>query len=224
MPNIENLKKRAKTLVRQHRGGHVPVAARLRAALPKYAALTDKQILRAPFALADALDAIAHELGFASWKLAQKELRKMPGEKQTHTATVPKLLAAYPQLFVADVKRAAEFYKTKLGFAVVYLYGEPPFYAMVERDGIGLNLRCAARTDLERLAEMRERESYLSANIPVNGVKTLFLAFQRAGVSFAQSLKEQPWGATDFILRDPDGNLICFASAIERPAPFAATP
>src|SRR5216684_4137907 len=42
-------------------------------------------------------------------------------------------------------------------------------------------------------------------------IKALFLEFQAAGVTFFQTLKREPWGARDFILKDPDGNLLLFA-------------
>ena len=42
-------------------------------------------------------------------------------------------------------------------------------------------------------------------------IKQLYLEFQAAGVTFAQTLKREPWGARDFIVRDPDGNLLLFA-------------
>ena len=216
MPNIENLKKRAKTLVRQHRGGHHPVAARLRRGLPRFAGLTDREILGASFALSDALEVIAHELGFATWALAARELRRMPPTAD-RTQPQPRLLAAYPQLFVSDVRRAADFYAGTLGFSIVYLYGEPPFYGQVARDGVGLNLRHVDAPVVDQA--LRERESLLGAAIVVNGVKELFLSFERAGAAFAQRLKPQPWGATDFIVRDPDGNLVCFASPVEAKDP-----
>lgn len=215
VPNIENLRKRAKTLVKQHRAGYYPVAARLRRALPRFADLPDKAILGERFALADALEVIAQELGFASWDLAQRSLRRMP--KQSRDAAEPqpasRLIIAYPQVLVSDVPRAAEFYTRSLGFSIVYLYGEPPFYGLIARDGAGLNLRHVDQPDLYRA---RAEDSVLAANIPVDGVKALFLEFQGRGVAFAQTLKEQPWGATDFLVRDPDGNLICFASAADR--------
>jgi len=44
-----------------------------------------------------------------------------------------------------------------------------------------------------------------------NEIKQLFLEFQSAGVQFHQTLKKQPWGATNFIVKDPDGNLLLFA-------------
>jgi catechol 2,3-dioxygenase-like lactoylglutathione lyase family enzyme len=125
-----------------------------------------------------------------------------------------RLSVAYPQLFVADVTRAAAFYVEKLGFTIAYLYGEPPFYGLVERDRAGLNLRCVEGPAID--PALREREILLSANIPVDDVEALFAEFQRRGVDMAQPLTQQPWGARDFIIRDPDGNLLCFASATEK--------
>ena len=61
---------------------------------------------------------------------------------------------------------------------------------------------------------LRDRESLLSAALTVDraqDIKQLYLEFERAGVPFAQPLKQQPWGAKDFIVKDPDGNLILFA-------------
>jgi uncharacterized glyoxalase superfamily protein PhnB len=42
-------------------------------------------------------------------------------------------------------------------------------------------------------------------------IKLLFLEFQSSRVTFHQTLKEQPWGAKTFIVKDPDGNLLLFA-------------
>jgi uncharacterized glyoxalase superfamily protein PhnB len=44
-----------------------------------------------------------------------------------------------------------------------------------------------------------------------NEIKLLFLEFQSADVDFHQKLKKQPWGARNFIVKDPDGNLLLFA-------------
>ena len=129
---------------------------------------------------------------------------------------MPRLEIAYPQLFVADVRRAADFYVGKLGFTLGYLYGEPAFYALVTRDGIGLNLRHVDAPAMDQAR--RERESLLSANVVVADVRALFVEFEKQGADFAQNLKRQPWGTTDFILRDLDGNLLCFASPLTKAA------
>ena len=61
---------------------------------------------------------------------------------------------------------------------------------------------------------VRETEQLLSAVFTVDTaaeIKELFRAFQSAEVDFFQRLKTEPWGARDFIVRDPDGNLLLFA-------------
>ena len=127
---------------------------------------------------------------------------------------MPGLRIAYPQLFVADVERSVAFYVEKLGFSIVYLYGQPPFYGAVSRDGVGLNLRHVDSPVLD--PDRCERESLLGAAIVVDDVEALFREFSERSVAFAQPLKVQPWGASDFIVRDPDGNLINFFARVRQ--------
>jgi hypothetical protein len=64
------------------------------------------------------------------------------------------------------------------------------------------------------VGDIREREHLLSASITLDStVDTthLFLEFQTAGVSFHQTLKAEPWGAINFVVMDPDRNLILFS-------------
>jgi|SRR6266567_2655459 len=39
--------------------------------------------------------------------------------------------------------------------------------------------------------------------------------FEAAGVAFFQTLRREPWGAKNFIIKDPDGNLLLFAGPAE---------
>jgi catechol 2,3-dioxygenase-like lactoylglutathione lyase family enzyme len=126
------------------------------------------------------------------------------------------LTSAEPQLFVTDIKASCDFFAAKLGFAVVFIHGEPPFYAQLRRDGAALNLRHVDRPVID--PALRDREELLSASLTVataEEIKQLFLAFQAAGVTFFQMLRQQPWGATNFIVKDPDGNLLLFAAPAE---------
>jgi catechol 2,3-dioxygenase-like lactoylglutathione lyase family enzyme len=130
----------------------------------------------------------------------------------TQTVTRPVLTAAEPQLFVSDLKATCDFFSGKLGFSVAFIYGEPPFYGQVQRDAARLNLRHVDAPLID--PALCERESLLAASITVGtaeDIKQLFLEFQAAGVAFAQPLKHEPWGAKDFIVKDPDGNLVLFA-------------
>ena len=126
------------------------------------------------------------------------------------------ITAAEPQLFVSDISASCDFFSGKLGFAVAFTYGEPPFYAQVMRDGARLNLRHVDRPLID--AATRDREELLAASLTVASAKeidALFSEFQAAGVRFFQTLTQQPWGARDFIVSDPDGNLLLFAGPAE---------
>ena len=134
------------------------------------------------------------------------------GQPEPHTV----LTSTEAQLFVANVKASCDFYTEKLGFTVAFVYGDPPFYAQITRDHARLNLRAVDEPVFA--GDIREREHLLSATLTVGTaeqIKQLFLSYQAAGVRFEQRLKKEPWGARTFILVDPDGNLILFASSAE---------
>ena len=208
MPNLENLKKQAKLYLRWHRDQHYPVAARIRAELPRFRHLSDREVLAHSFKLSDAQELVARKTGFESWEALRTGVQAM-NAIQAETLSKPTLLAAEPQLFVADIVASCEFYTRKLAFAVAFTYGEPPFYGQVFRDGARLNLRCLSKSAID--PQLRDSQHLLSASITLDDAKPLFLEFQAAGVEFHQILKTEPWGARTFVVRDPDGNLILFA-------------
>ncbi len=219
MPDLENLKKQAKLILRWHRERHYPVAAQIRAHLPRFANMPDSEILAASFKLSDAQELVARQHGCNSWQALKTGLSKTPRKLRPSASSSPPpspskatIVSAEPQLFVTDIKRSYEFFCEKLGFSLVFSYGKPPYYAQVGRDGARLNLRCVERPVIEHA--VRDREELLSVSMTVataEEIKLLFLEFQSAGVAFYQTLKKQPWGAKNFVVKDPDGNLLLFA-------------
>ena len=116
-------------------------------------------------------------------------------------------------LYVRDLDASIDFFTTKLGFTVDFVYGDPPFYAQVSRDNAHLALR--SMDEPVFAAGLREREELLSASITLattGEIEQLFLGYQAAGVPIAQPLRTEPWAAKTFIVKDPDGNLILFAA------------
>jgi catechol 2,3-dioxygenase-like lactoylglutathione lyase family enzyme len=210
MPNLENLKKQAKQYLRWHRERYYPVAARIRAALPRFRHLSDQQVLDANFKLADAQELVARQLGFEGWQALKSGAHVMTHEAG-HPVPRPVLTSTEAQLFVGDIKASCDFYTDKLGFTVAFVYGDPPYYGQVTRDHARLNLRMVSEPVF---LDIREREHLLSASLTVataDEIKQLFLTYQAAGVPFHQTLKKEPWGARTFVVMDPDGNLILFA-------------
>jgi catechol 2,3-dioxygenase-like lactoylglutathione lyase family enzyme len=215
MPNLENLRKQAKLILRWHRDGYYPVAAQIRSGLPRFSQMTDPDVLAHSFRLSDAQELVARQHGFESWQALKTGLSTMPDHADT-TSAAPIITCAEPQLFVADIKASCDFFAGKLGFTVAFTYGEPPFYAQVTRDAARINLRCVAKPPID--PELRDREQLLAASLTVataEEIKQIFLAFQSAGVTFFQMLRREPWGARNFIVRDPDGNLLLFAGPAE---------
>ena len=136
-------------------------------------------------------------------------------EEVKQTVPPATLSSISAQLFVADIQASCDFYTGKLGFAVDFVYGNPPFYGQVTRDNAHLSLR---HVDEPVFAgDVREREGLLSASITVGSadeIKQLFLSYQAMDVALHQTLKQESWGATTFIVVDPDGNLVLFAGPV----------
>ena len=128
------------------------------------------------------------------------------------TTTRPVLTSVAAHLYVRNIQASVDFFTTKLGFTIDFVYGEPPFYAQVSRDGALLALRFIEEPVF--VQDVREREELLSASITVASaeeIRQLFLDYQAAQVPFAQTLRAEPWGARTFIVKDPDSNLVLFA-------------
>ena len=236
MNDLENLRKRAKHLVRQHRDRSYVVADRIRRALPRFDGMSDHAVLDTDFALHDAQQVIAEELGFTSWaelkwsalgafgagplgpRLAvRRDTRRTDARLKeaqpmsTRTpATEMRMTRALPVVIVTDFERAIEFYRDTLGFDVSYTYGEPPFWGEVRRDDVAFNLR--HNDESPWLPGVRDDEQLLSIAITTTDAKALFLQYQDVGVDFQERLREKPWNAIEFVVRDPDGNLILFGS------------
>jgi catechol 2,3-dioxygenase-like lactoylglutathione lyase family enzyme len=215
MPSLENLRKQAKLILRWHRERYYPVAAQIREALPRFRHLSDPDILTHPFKLSDAQEMVARQAGFDSWQALKAGIGSMP-QATTQTATKPIISAMAAQLFVGDIAVSCDFFVDKLGFSIVFVYGEPPFYAQVKRDRGLINLRHVDRPVID--PALRDRETLLSADLGLEtpeAIKQLFLEFQARGVPFFQTLRKEPWGARTFIVKDPDGNLLLFAGPAE---------
>lgn len=205
MPTLDTYRKQAKQLMRWHREQNYSLGGKVRM-IPRLAELTDREVLDRPFPLALAQEVVAVEAGYPSWAALKAGADQAAGMPES--VTVPVFWTATPILLVRNVLVAADFYCGKLGFAIDFLHGKPPFYGAVRRGEAFLHLR---HVDRPNFAELAAREgSLILATIQVRGVKALFEAYEAAGVDFPQRLVRQAWGGLDFHVRDPDGNVISF--------------
>jgi catechol 2,3-dioxygenase-like lactoylglutathione lyase family enzyme len=209
MASFDNFKKQATLLVRWHRAGNYSVGGRIRSLL-RYRNLTDAEALALKFPLSEAQEIIALEAGYANWAAVKAGLSTVPKQDQAVGRPGPVHEGAVPVLFVANVQTSAAFFRDRLGFAIDFLHGNPPFYGSVSRGAVRLHLRFVHEPVFTPGARERE-DGLLSAFVGVGNVKDLFAEYKAAGVEFVQPLRQEPWGASAFIVLDPDGNWICFA-------------
>jgi uncharacterized glyoxalase superfamily protein PhnB len=208
MPTIETYRKQAKLLVRWHREGDYSIGGRVRR-LERYQSLTDSEVLALKFTLTMAQEIVAVEAGHPSWgalKAATAGAPKTPRASSSQQF----LKSVTPILLVRDVETCAAFFQQKLGFDIDFLHGLPPFYGAVSRDGVCLHIRYVQQPFFAQAAV--QEKSLICASIQVSNVQGLFEEFKARGVEFAQKLKKQAWGGTDFHVRDPDGNVISFVT------------
>jgi uncharacterized glyoxalase superfamily protein PhnB len=208
MPTLETYRKQAKLLLRWHREGDYSIGGRVRQ-LERYRAFTDREVLALKFTLTLAQEIVAIEAGHQSWAELKAASAGAPKTRRVSSGP-PSLKDVIPILLVRDVKRSAAFFREKLGFEIDFLHGSPPFYGAVSRDNVCLHLRFVHQPFFAQAAA--QEKSLLVASIEVSNVQALFEEFKARGVEFAQRLKKQAWGGTDFQVRDLDGNAISFVT------------
>jgi catechol 2,3-dioxygenase-like lactoylglutathione lyase family enzyme len=206
MSRLEIYRKQAKQLVRWHRAGNHSIGGRIRG-LPRYEMLTDREALALEFPLREAQEIIALEAGYASWAALKVAVINEPTPVKPMSPT-PRLTRAVPVILVINVQASAGFFRDTLGFSIDFLHGQPAFYGSVSRDGACLHLKFVHEPVLAVGAQ--DRDGFISAFVEVENVKALYAEYVAAGATFDQKLKKQAWGGRDFIVRDPDGNGICF--------------
>lgn len=127
-----------------------------------------------------------------------------------------RLSHAIPALPVRDIARGADFYREKLGFAVVHQEGG---FAIVRRDAGELHLWEAGderwKTRGGESPVKSGAESFLagtaSCRVAVTGIEELYSELLPLGIVHGNAaLTTQPWGCRDFAVTDVDGNLVTF--------------
>jgi uncharacterized glyoxalase superfamily protein PhnB len=114
-----------------------------------------------------------------------------------------------PYFFVADVVRAAGYYRDKLGFGFDRYWGEPPCFVMVRRDRVQLMLRSGAFGG--RPQPNRRFDPYAwDAYVHVRDADALHGEFVVKGADIVRQPENQDYGCRDFEVRDLDGYILCF--------------
>ena len=114
-----------------------------------------------------------------------------------------------PQLLVDDLDKSIKFYSDVLGFS----FGPPwgGFYAIGERDGFEVHLKCAPKTAADRTH--RQQHEHLDIYAGVVGVDALYETCKAKGATITKPLTSTAWGTRDFYIMDPEGYILAFGES-----------
>ena len=107
-----------------------------------------------------------------------------------------------PQLRVADLGAAIEFYTQKLGFTLDFRYED--FYAGIVRDSHSIHLKCG-----DPSASGGKSRDDLDIAFSVDNIESLYKELQSKAIDIVQPLRDMPYGR-EFYIADLDGNRIAF--------------
>lgn len=113
------------------------------------------------------------------------------------------LTSVDPVFVVADIERSLRWYGDFLGLRAIHVAGEKPAaYAVLKRDSVCLHL-------LRKSEDERGLGAPAQAQFRIDrGVDELFGQMKEKGATVLQPPADQPWGHRDFMVADPDGNIV----------------
>ena len=118
-----------------------------------------------------------------------------------------------PVLLVRDVKVAAEYFRDRLGFDFDRLWGSPPDFCMVRRDGHTVMLS-QAPPSAAITPNWRVVHQMWDVYIWVDDVDAIYAELQGRGATIDYTLGVKSYGVKEFGVQDADGHDIAFGQLL----------
>jgi len=127
---------------------------------------------------------------------------------------MPTFNSIVPVFAVADVGATMNWYQTKLGFwSDPFPENEPYVFAILVRDDIEIMLQQVVDYQKPDIYRKRSGGAW-DAYIRSSEVKELYEAVKDQ-VTIIQPLRQQPYGASEFEVKDPNGYVLVFSQIDE---------
>ncbi len=128
-----------------------------------------------------------------------------------------RLRSSAPVFIVGDVDATLQWYRDVLGFEGGGFPKQPPYvFGIVWRDGVELmfqRLQGYAKPDLSPQRAGGTWDAY----IRMEGVYAWWEALA-GNVMVIEPIQKQPYGDTEFVIKDPNGYVLVFSELINSPA------
>jgi uncharacterized glyoxalase superfamily protein PhnB len=126
------------------------------------------------------------------------------------TQNTMKYQSAVPVIATADVRATIAYYEQVLGFSEHFIFGDPPVYGGVERDGVRLYIT----GDDKMAAALKSSSLHPDVFLWVHGVNGLFEEHKRRGAKIVEEISDRPWDARQYVIEDPNGYRLKIAEPI----------
>lgn len=127
---------------------------------------------------------------------------------------MPRILGSAPVLLVRDVVASANYFRDRLGFAYDRLWGDPPDFCMVARDGHVVMLS-QAPAGAALVPHWRVVHQMWNAYFWVDDARALHDELVARGATIDYGLGLKPYGVLEFGVQDLDDHDIAFGQVVE---------
>jgi uncharacterized glyoxalase superfamily protein PhnB len=129
--------------------------------------------------------------------------------------TGQKFYGVTPYFIVDDIHASAEFYRDKLGFEFNQIWGEPPQFVIVRRDGASIMLKSIESTGHSRPNYSVHPNACWDAYISVKDADALYQELRSRGVKIVREIENTYYNCRDFDVEDNSGYIIGFGQDLE---------
>ena len=124
-----------------------------------------------------------------------------------------KIIGSAPVLLVKDLAAAADYYRDKLGFTEIRLYGEPPNFCIARRDDFAVML---AQVDegVTITPHWKVVKQMWNVYFWVDDAEAIYAEMQQRGAVIDYTLHTKPYGVKEFGVQDLDDHDIAFGQIL----------
>jgi uncharacterized glyoxalase superfamily protein PhnB len=119
--------------------------------------------------------------------------------------------AAVPVVATEDVAGTVDYFVQTLGFEQDWTWGDPPIYAGLKAGDVLLYINY----DPETAVAIQQAELAPEIFLWVSEIESVYEQHLANGAEIVEELSARPWGALQYVVRDPNGYWLKIAEDVE---------